>query len=79
MNTRRKFGNRYPWGRWFRKGRFRLTEGRDYTCRPYGMAQMVRTQASKCRLRVRVTIGLDDVISVAVVGRLPAKQESSRT
>lgn len=55
-----KYGRRYPWVKWFSKRSFRLLAGRDYDCRTYTMAQMVRNTASRLRYKVSVTVYPDE-------------------
>lgn len=47
---------RYPWRRWFQARTFTIRRGRDYVCRTYVMAQMVRNVA--CRLGYSVSIAI---------------------
>lgn len=62
-----RFGRRYPWESWFRRGRFRAVRGQDYTCRTSSMAQMIRTAAKKYGVRVSIHQALDDSSLTATV------------
>lgn len=53
---KRKVAGEYPWDKWFRKSRFTLVEGTDFTCAIHGMASQIRTKASKRKLRVSLVI-----------------------
>lgn len=54
MKTAKKYGKRYPWTTWFRRGRFTLTRGIEFSCLTHGMAAMVRNVASRKRLRISI-------------------------
>lgn len=54
-----KYGRRYPWNRWFMRGRFCLRRGIDYEHHTHTMAQMIRNVASKRGLRVSIRIAPD--------------------
>lgn len=46
-STRKKFGNRYPWDVWFRRGVLVLKRGKDFAGRADTMAQVVRRAAER--------------------------------
>ena len=54
----------HPWDRWFRKRRFRLLRGRDYTCMTHCMSVQVRAAAIKRGLRASVMV--NDMLSLSV-------------
>lgn len=61
---------KYDWGKWFRRPRFKLRRGRDYACDPQVMAQQVRNAASRMGRSVRVQHDLsDDGLITVVVGK----------
>ena len=64
-----KWGNRYPWGRWFALDEFVLKQGRDFDGQTHGMVQQLRTAAVKYRVRLRVKVVDDKRIEVTVVER----------
>ena len=69
MNRGKKI-KRYPWLKWFAKGKFTLVRGRDFSTRSYAMAQMVRNVAWTYNLRVHIVIADDEEsISINVMGR----------
>lgn len=45
----------YPWEQWFARPRCLITYGIDYQCAQSSMTQMIRNNASKRGLRVRLT------------------------
>lgn len=68
MDTvQKKFGRRYPWGKWFASSRFTLTRGREYDCLSHNMAILVRVAASRPQYRVRVSIHVEDARLTVVV------------
>lgn len=52
----RKFGRRYPWDRWFRRPKFTLYRGLDYSCRTDSMALMARfagwDRGKRCTIKI---------------------------
>jgi N-dimethylarginine dimethylaminohydrolase len=56
----------YPWERWFKKERFRISRHRDFHCMTHSMGIQVRTAAKKYGVQVSVYITEDTlVISVS--------------
>ena len=47
---------RYPWKKWFKRGKFTLHRGVDYFCQPHSMGVQIRSAASARCLLIRVTI-----------------------
>lgn len=68
MISGKPYGVRYPWSKWFLRGRFTLRRGRDYECASHGMAQQVRNTAYKRGVTVSLEVG-DDHVKVQVGGR----------
>lgn len=60
----KKYSTRYPWGRWFKKSKFSLTQGSDYHCAQHGMAQMVRNRGRQCGFSVSLKLGGGGLIEV---------------
>ena len=59
----------YPWNKWFEKSKFKLVQGKDYTCQTHGMIAQIRTAASSRKLYV--TIDVDGTeITVTVVSQM---------
>jgi len=58
---------RYPWTKWFNRGRFRLLRGRDYRCKTHGMAAQIRNYAAKKGISVSVRID-DNGIEARIMG-----------
>lgn len=56
MVKRKKKMLRHPWDKWFRKSRFVLHRGTDYSCQPHSMGVQVRSAAQKRELVVCVSI-----------------------
>lgn len=50
-----KFNQKYDWGTWFARTVLYLRKGRDYECDTVAMAQQVRNEAVKRRLKVRIS------------------------
>lgn len=50
----------YPWQLWFSKSFFIIYRGRDYDCRSYIMAQMIRNAASLRRLSISLQIAANE-------------------
>lgn len=46
----------YPWDRWFKRGSWTLSHGKDFQCDPYIMALQCRKQAAKRNVRVSIKI-----------------------
>lgn len=67
MARGKKHGRRYPWDKWFARGRFTLKRDRDYKCLPHGMAQMIRNVAARRGVRVGLKLGEDGRIDVTVL------------
>lgn len=44
----------YPWEEWFKKKRFRVVRGKDYSCSEVSMSQQIRNAA--CRIGVTVDL-----------------------
>lgn len=65
----KRYGRRYPWDQWFSKKKFVVRRGKDFDCMTHCMAQMIRTRAGGKGIKVRVQVGEDGVITVAVLGR----------
>jgi hypothetical protein len=62
-----KYGRRYPWDRWFARGRFTIMQGHDFNGRLDTMAVQVRAAALARGLRVQVIIDEADAsLAVAV-------------
>ena len=55
-STVKKYGARYPWALWFKRGTFTLIQGRDYLIEPHGMRGMIYNRASALGVRVRLTM-----------------------
>ena len=55
----KRFGRRYPWEKWFAKGRVKIKLGVHYLGATHGMAQMARNAASRHGLKLHVEIGRD--------------------
>lgn len=53
---------KYPWERWFSQSRFRLRQGKHYTCQPHSMAQQVRTNAMYYGVSVSIRIRGDLIV-----------------
>ena len=47
-----KYGNRYPWREWMKKGSLVLKRGKDYDHSSWTMAQMIRNKVSEMNRRV---------------------------
>ncbi len=63
-------GRKYGWEEWFdRHGRTILVRGVDYHCSQSTMAQTIRNNASRRRLRVRL-IDIGHAIILEVVGEV---------
>lgn len=66
---------RYAFDEWFARKSFTLRRGINYACRTYGMAGMIRNQASKRRLSVTVVMASDEMsLSVTVHGRVDGRR-----
>lgn len=61
----------HPWNRWFRKKRFVLRHGVDFTSMPHCMAVQVRNQAIKRGKRASIVTTPDGDL---VVNLLPKKR-----
>ena len=59
MTAAKKFGVRYPWSTWFRGRQFRLKYGREFTCRPQSMSQLVYRAARTWHVEVTVVPSAD--------------------
>ncbi len=77
--TAKKFGRRYPWTDWFSRPKFSLERGRDYSCMPHGMAQMVRNNAAARKVHVEVHIQEDGRIDVINKEGTDAKDRTTTT
>ena len=64
----------YQWEEWFGRRRTVLVRGVNYDCSQSTMAQMVRNNATRLGVRVRV-LDTRDAVVVEVVGRLYAPRE----
>jgi hypothetical protein len=53
---------RYPWDRWFRQRKFRLTRGREYRGMTHAMSVQVRSAAIKRGLRASVRVEEDSLV-----------------
>lgn len=42
-----RFNAKYDWDKWFRRKRFTLVRGKDYSCSQGVMAQQIRTAAHR--------------------------------
>lgn len=67
---------KYKWREWFDQREFILTQGEHYHCSQSTMAQVVRNNASKRGLRVRV-MDTGQQIEVKVTGLRKAYEEVS--
>lgn len=61
-------GRGYPWLKWFKKARWELRRGQDYSCAPHSMAMQIRQQAHKRQVPVSVTID-EETLHVLVGGK----------
>jgi len=68
---------KHPWDRWFRKKHFKLIRYRDYDSLPSLMAQQVRNNASKRKLKVTVDVEAGTII-VTNWGTKDAKSTNGR-
>ena len=59
---------RYPWQKWFDKGRFTLRKGKHYHCQTHSMATLIRLTAAKSKYGLSgVSLRInDDVIKAEV-------------
>jgi hypothetical protein len=37
---------KYPWSKWFARGKFRITRGKEFTCQIHSMVAQIRNVAS---------------------------------
>lgn len=51
----------YPWEEWFALSEFTLVEGEHFRCKPIGMAQQVRDNATIRKLSTRVRLSLNEM------------------
>jgi len=61
----KKYGRRYPWLEWFKRGQVRLRQGRDYGGRTDTMAQAARFAARRQGIKVHIKIA-DDGLSLTM-------------
>lgn len=71
----KRWGQVYPWGRWFARGGFRALRGRDYSCRTDTFIQQVRTFARFKGVGVTITVSDD---STRVGARFRPKEGRGR-
>lgn len=72
MAARRK----YWWEEWFGRPRTTLVAGADYYCSQSAMVNMIRVNASKRAVRVRLTDNRDS-ITIEVVGEISRPNKTS--
>ncbi len=56
---------RYPWSKWFSKGKFHLRRGKHFQCATYCMAGQIRNAAPKWGVAVSIRVK-GDALTAAV-------------
>ena len=54
---------RYPWDKWFKRAKFRLTRNVDFICQQHSMVQQIRSVAAARGISVSITVD-GDVLEV---------------
>lgn len=57
----RRFG-KHPWDKWFKRKRFTLTRGKEFSGMPHAMAAQARAAAAKRKLSISVRIQEDTLL-----------------
>ncbi len=72
---------RYPWQKWFDRGRFILVKGVDYGIRLDTMLQQIRNMAGPKRFNVSLSIHVtnDSTIFVTVIPRRRKRRKRAST